>query len=208
VTDQTPVTDQTDPTPVADPAPMTVLHVCTGNICRSPMAERLMQSALAVRFGAAAGIGVRAAGTYGGNAGAPMHPPAADALAELGVEAGGFRATWLREPQLAWADLVLTATAEHRSAVLQLDPRALRRTFTLREFARITGSVGAQDLPPGTPGQRLAALTALASELRAVHPSAGRGADDIADPFGGPLPEYRTTARLIQAAIEDILRPL
>ncbi len=137
---------------------MNVLHVCTGNICRSPMAERIMRSELALRFGPDSGIEVRGAGTYGGHAGGPMHEPTERVLIEMGLDTSGFTATWLREPQVAWADLVLTATAEHRAAVLHLEPRALRRTFALRELARLAREVGPDQLPPGSPGERLAAL--------------------------------------------------
>jgi protein-tyrosine phosphatase len=183
-----------------------VLHVCTGNICRSPMAERLMLARLAERYGDGGfDVEVRAAGTYGGHEGRPMHPPAADALRELGGSADGFRATWLREEQVRWADLVLTATAEHRSAVLGLEPRALRRTFTLRELARLAPDVPPDALPAGSPGERLAALAAGAADLRATHPPASRTADDVEDPYDGPPEGYRTAAREIADALDAVL---
>jgi protein-tyrosine phosphatase len=184
-----------------------VLHVCTGNICRSPMAERLMLAELAARFGPQAGeVEVHGAGTYGGHEGHPMNPPAAAVLGELGVDASGFTATWLREPAVAQADLVLTATADHRSQVLALDPRALRRTFTLRELARLAAYVEPEELPPGGPATRLAALVTTAGGLRGVHPAHPRTVDDIGDPYGGPMEEFRETAAQIQQAIRQILR--
>ena len=65
----------------------TVLHVCTGNICRSPMAERIMLAELDARFGPRAADGeVLGAGTYGGHAGSPMNPPAARVLGEMGID--------------------------------------------------------------------------------------------------------------------------
>ena len=187
----------------------TVLHVCTGNICRSPMAERIMQAELAARFGTqAAEIEVGGAGTYGGHAGGPMNPPAARVLGELGIDASGFIATWLREPQVERADLVLTATAEHRSQVLALDQRALRRTFALKEMARLAAHVRADQLPPGGPADRLSALVVLAAGLRTLHPAQPRTVDDIGDPFGGPVEGFRQTAQEIRAAVQAILRPI
>ncbi len=145
---------------------MRVLHVCTGNICRSPMAERLMAAEFAAAFPGQAVVDVRGAGTYGGHQGEPMHHHAAQVLGERSVDASGFSSTWLREPQIAWAELVLTATAEHRSEVLRLEPRALRRTFTLRELARLAGHVSPDELAPGLAGRPAAR----------AHPAGGRAA--------------------------------
>lgn len=190
-------------------ARLRVLHVCTGNICRSPMAERIMIAELRARFGGQAEqIEVAGAGTYGGHAGGPMNPPAANVLAEMGIDAGGFTATWLREPAVQHADLVLTATADHRSQVLALDQRALRRTYALKELARLADHVGPDELPSGGPAARLAALVALAPGLRALHPAQPRTVDDIGDPFGGPVEEFRQTALEIRTAVQAILRPL
>lgn len=195
--------------PASSSVPFKVLHVCTGNICRSPMAERIMRAELAERFGArAAEVEVHGAGTYGGHHGDPMNPPAARVLAELGIDSSGFASTWLREPQLEWADLVLAATADHRSDVLKLDPKALRRTFVLKELARLAREIGPDQLPDAGPADRLRALVAQAAELRAIHPATSRRVDDIGDPYGGPISEFRETAQEIQTAVHDILRPV
>ncbi len=187
----------------------TVLHVCTGNICRSPMAERIMRAELEARFGdQSAEFEVRGAGTYGGHAGQGMHGPATRVLGELGVDASGFTATWLRELQVQWADLVLTATADHRRQVLGLEPRALRRTFALRELARLVAAVQPDDLPPGSPADRLRALVEVGVQRRAIASPPHRDADDIDDPYDQPLDVYRATAREITGAVEAILRPL
>jgi protein-tyrosine phosphatase len=185
-----------------------VLHVCTGNICRSPMAERIMRAQLAAAYGPVTDVLVHSAGTYGGHSGGPMNAAAAAELASRGVDAGDFTATWLREPQILWADLLITATADHKAQVLELEPKALRRTFTLRELARLADHAPADGLSGETPGSRLRALAAAAADLRGLYPPATRTADDIGDPFGGSTQLFTATADEIDAAVRAVLAAL
>lgn len=106
---------------------MHILFVCTGNVCRSPSAERLA---------AAAGVSASSAGTRA-VIGHPVHPEAARVLRDLGGDPDGFAARQLTAKIAGAADLVLTMTREHRDAVLELAPRQLRRTFTLTEAAEL-----------------------------------------------------------------------
>src|SRR5206468_2551998 len=117
--------------------PFAILHVCIGNICRSVMAERLTRRDVERRMGACAHqILVSSAGT-GARPGEPMHPLTAAALRASGLDAGGFAARRLTPELVAASDLVLASTVVERDAVLDMAPSALRRTFTLREFARL-----------------------------------------------------------------------
>ncbi|MHB8451676.1 MAG: arsenate reductase/protein-tyrosine-phosphatase family protein, partial [Mycobacteriales bacterium] len=145
-----------------------VLHVCTGNICRSPIAERLMRAALDALPGGA-GVAVASSGTAA-LVGSAMSPEAAAVLAELGVDPVGFRARDLTADQVAAAALVLTATREHRARVVSLHPPAAVRAFTLREFARLTAGVRPAALPPGAPALRLPALVQAAHQRRGLDP--------------------------------------
>lgn len=110
--------------------PFRILIVCTANIRRSPMAEYLLRMALHQ----GGRIEVTSAGTRGFD-NAPMDPPAAAQLRRLGGDPIGFRSRPLTDQLCEQADLILTAMRAHRSAVLERVPRALRRTFTLLEFA-------------------------------------------------------------------------
>jgi protein-tyrosine phosphatase len=178
-----------------------VLHVCTGNIGRSPMAERLMRRHLAESLGAgAAAFEVESAGTWG-HTGAGLELGADAALRSLRVDPSGFSARELTEQMVAAADLVLTATAEHRSVVVGLVPAAVRRTFTLREFARLAPAVAPRLDPLLEPVDRArqsvaVALRARGAVSRAPHPSD----DDVADPIGAPLAFYLDRASEIDAA--------
>ncbi len=113
---------------------MHVLFVCTGNICRSPTAERVTR-AFAVKHGlsrlTASSAGTRAVVGYG------MEPTAAEVLRTLGGDPKGFRARQLSPANVDDADLILTMTTRHRDKVLAASPRAMRRTFTLLEAGRL-----------------------------------------------------------------------
>lgn len=177
------------------------LVVCTGNICRSPMAERLIVAGLAERLGPAASrFEVTSAGTYG-LVGCAMEPFAAQVLAELGGDPEGFRARRLDTELVAAADLVTTATLEHRAIAVGLHPRAAARTFTIRELARLLAAVDLDELPAGDPVERARALVTAAASRRGYVPPPTRGADDIADPYGAPLEAYRRSGALLVEAL-------
>lgn len=118
-----------------------VLFVCTGNICRSPLAERLAVAharRLEISGFSASSAGVRAV------VGHPIHPHAAHVLRQLGGNASDFAARQLTAKIAADADLVLTMTKAHRDAVLEVAPRQLRRTFTLSSAARLVSDFKAR----------------------------------------------------------------
>ena len=183
--------------------PYRVMTVCTGNICRSPMAERLTRAGLAARA-AADDFVVESAGTWG-LSGSPMDPGSQRALAAYGVDGGDFRARQLVGYHVDEADLVLCATREHRSAAVTLAPDAAGRTFTLREFARLTAAVAPGDLPAGGPEARARALVALAAGRRGTAPPADPRDDDLADPYRGPASAFTSCAELVEHCLR---RPL
>ncbi|HSU48194.1 MAG TPA: low molecular weight phosphatase family protein, partial [Arthrobacter sp.] len=115
-------------------APVRILTVCTGNICRSPVAERLLQAGLDQVV--PGGFQVASAGTRA-LVGEPMQPISADIVRTFGGNPEGFAARQLTPKILRGVDLVLTMTSGHRGEVLQLDASLLKRTFTIREFARM-----------------------------------------------------------------------
>ena len=166
-----------------------ILVVCTGNICRSPMAEHLLRAGLPP--GTAE---VTSAGTHG-LVGEGMQAHALDVLRERGVDGSAFRARRLEAHHVEGADLVLTATREHRAAVVTLAPTAVRRTFTLRELDRLlsVADLTAPDL-----------VAAAAAQRGLVRPDKP-GDDDITDPYGGPRSGYVACADLLEATLA---RPL
>ncbi|MCZ2836441.1 arsenate reductase/protein-tyrosine-phosphatase family protein [Modestobacter sp. VKM Ac-2985] len=176
---------------------LTVLVVCTANICRSPVAEALLRGA----FRPASGVRVSSAGVHA-RAGEPVDARMA-ALVDAPLE--GFTARQLTRDLVRDADLVLTMTRDQRRSVVTAVPSAVRRTFTLLEFAELVGL--ARDVVPaesgGTTGaERLRALGQAAPRVRSRRP-AGRD-DDIADPHGRSAKDHARAAELIGAAVRDI----
>jgi protein-tyrosine phosphatase len=181
------------------------LFVCTGNICRSPMAERLTVAGLGQRLGAEAGrFDVRSAGTYG-LVGRPVEPYAAEVLAAYGVDAAGFEARRLVSEAVEGADLVLAATRDHRAAAVILHPGAAIRCFTMREFARLVGDVDPAELPTGDAVRRARALVTAAAGRRGQLAPVPAADDDLADPYGSRRPVYRETGAQIVEALRPVL---
>ncbi|MDZ7910615.1 MAG: low molecular weight phosphatase family protein [Rhodococcus sp. (in: high G+C Gram-positive bacteria)] len=117
--------------------------MCTGNICRSPTAERLA-TAYATRHHIP-NFSASSAGTHA-VIGHPVHPEAVPELLRLGGDPADFAGRHLTAKIAATADLVLTMTRAHRDRVLELAPQKLNRTFTLPEAAALAASHGAQSL--------------------------------------------------------------
>ncbi len=185
------------------PAPVVrLLFVCTGNICRSAAAERLTRSALAELLpGADDLVQVTSAGTRA-VVDAPVHPDSALAVGERGGDVAGFAARQLRAHMVAEADLVLTMTTEHRTAVLGMEPRALQRSFTLREAADLAELVA----PAPEAGQAAPGARSLAQRMAAARSRRAPGAvDDIDDPVNRPLAAHRDAVEAISACLDRLL---
>ena len=89
----------------------------------------------------------------------------ADLLDDAGIAARGFVAQQLTRELVRDASLVLALTRKHRSAVVRLEPAALRRTFTLRELARLLALADLRYLP-ADPAERIVELIARAQASR------------------------------------------
>ena len=178
-------------------ATFSILTVCTGNVCRSPAVERL----LAAELGPA--VSVASAGTHA-LVGHPISEPMAMLLRNRGVETLPFEARRLSEQMLREADLVLPLTRAQRSLVVELWPAAVRRTFTLREFARLLRWVDPSALPPGAPADQLRAAIALAAAERGRERTSA-DEDDVIDPFRLSEEVYADSFAQITSAVEVIV---
>src|SRR3712207_1700768 len=123
---------------------MRLLFVCTGNLCRSQVAEGVTAAWLA-HSSERTQVELVSAGTDA-PVGRAMDPSSAAALAALGGDPAGRHAQALTAELANQADLVLGMTRRHRRTVLELAPRSLRRTFTLLEAAQLLRAAEVRDL--------------------------------------------------------------
>ena len=166
-----------------------ILVVCTGNICRSPLAEGFLRGILLRRFGEDAPT-VTSAGPAGWD-GSPAMPGSVQAAAEREVDISGHVARKLASAMVESADLVVCMAGEHRDAILRASPAAERKVFTLKESVRLLEML---PLLEGAGPESLTDRVARAGAERAAGFTGNQLDEDVADPLGQPLEAYRAIA--------------
>ncbi len=125
-----------------------LLLVCSGNTCRSPMAEGIARQLIAEQLGVKAdeldaqGVAVSSAGAYA-QPGSPPSPEAVAAVADMGADISNHRSSTLTPERVQAADAIYTMTDAHRQAVLDLMPGAAAKTQRLDPGADIEDPIGA-----------------------------------------------------------------
>jgi protein-tyrosine phosphatase len=182
-----------------------ILVVCTGNVCRSPLAQGFLDAALRTRLGEAA-PSVASAGTAGWDGSGAM-PEAVAAAAERGVDIAGHRARRLLTSHVEEVDLVIGMATEHREAVADAMPQIAGKAFTLKELVRLV-----EALPPATvagdPEARLVARVGEADELRRNGFEGNPNDEDVVDPLGQPVESFRAIAWELQEWCERLAEGL
>jgi protein-tyrosine-phosphatase len=116
---------------------MNIYYICTGNTCRSPMAEAIFHSHNKD------GMNVRSAGIYAMDGG-DISENAKRVIRDANIDYTHF-SRQVSEEDVRWADLILTMTTAHKHLVMQAFPYAADKIFTLKEYVRPYGSHDVSD---------------------------------------------------------------
>lgn len=156
---------------------MRILFVCTGNVCRSPMAEAFLAHE-AERRGL--DLSVRSTGTHAWDGRAATFD-GRRIMDERGVNMDAHRAARTTAEHIEWADLVIGMSVEHARETVREFPEAEPKTFLLKQLLELMPHLGPLDDP--------AAWVKEADSRRAL--AEATTAHDIDDPFGEREAAYR-----------------
>lgn len=186
-----------------------VLTVCSGNICRSPLAEQILRARLADL----PSISFSSAGTFAGE-GERMPDQAAALSVRFGGDPSLHRARYLTEQIVGAGDLILAMSRSHRREIVELVPRKIGVTFTLREFARLSADLSDAEISDaaslGISGRAgIAEVVALvASRKGQVGLPTSTEQDDILDPYRRSDEAYELSAAQLVPAADEVARVL
>lgn len=191
---------------------MEILFVCTGNICRSPMAEAIFEDRLARGYpGLYPLVNAGSAGVAAleGNS---VTETAVQAMDLRGIDLSGHRARLLDRRMARGADLIVTMAREHLLSLQRMDKELADKAHTLLFLAschdEAMRSLGRKTV--GGEGELESRLRDLLGWLASERKRSGKGeaemmASDIIDPIGGTLETYLTVADKIEEALEKVM---
>ena len=118
---------------------MHILFVCTGNTCRSPMAEGYFR--YLVSESGRRDITVSSAGIFAGD-GEPASANSLRAMKKIGVDISRHRSKALSQEMLEQADIIIAMTQSHKHYIGQMCPAALKKTKLLGEYSSAGDEIG------------------------------------------------------------------
>jgi protein-tyrosine-phosphatase len=175
--------------------PAQILVVCTANVCRSPIGEAILKTAVGSLPTA---VVVRSAGLLSHDL--PVDPLAVEVMRERGLDIAGHTPRQLTADLIEseGADLVLCMTREHVRGVVGLVPSAFGRTFTVKELARRLATYPGDDITLAALHQGRSAGSLMGDDVL----------DDVADPYQLGLAEHRACVEEIAASLRSVVADL
>ncbi|TXK76004.1 low molecular weight protein arginine phosphatase [Paenibacillus sp. N3.4] len=186
-----------------------ILFVCTGNTCRSPLAEGLLRMRVHQEGIAAE---VRSAGVSAVTGGS-ISRNSASLLEEAGFKEP-ISSLAIQGSEVKWADLILTMTVGHKRSVIQRYPEAIEKIFTLKEYVEDNLQILQATEEREQLVTELQLKQALTQPITAEERSRMFKLEqmipdyDISDPFGGSIEVYRQTAEEISVSLDKLVRKI
>lgn len=181
-----------------------ILTLCTGNVCRSPLAAQLLAARLDSSIFQIESAGISPL------TGDRMPDEIQRLAARMGLPDGkDHRARPLTETTLAQSDLILGMSRKHRGAAVLVQPLAVRHTFTLLEFAHVISHLNDQHLiswsepPPDIETAVINTVVRMRGAVPRLHPE---HLYDAEDPYGRSKQAFERSAKQIENAVDQIAR--
>ncbi len=169
-----------------------VLIVCTGNTCRSPMAQAMLTQMVQDKE---LRVEVESAGVsaFGGDAPTPQ---AEQAMKGYGLDISTHRSRAVHVDMLAECDLILTMTSSHKQQILRVLPDMADKIFVLGEYAKYLEQEN----------QTVIQNSTLIDQKSNMNPDVDTSKWDVSDPYGQLVDSYIKTAREIKGLLAAIVR--